>query len=215
MLRKLNKLSIFVILISLITSCAGIPANKVKLENYPTVTNKDSENINLNSTLQNNKNSQCEVRKKFTERWGSFLTCYIGVFPSFFTATIIPYYCQNIYELDASLVATIPESHLQSLPLTIKPSIKEAKEGDYYLNENNELTKLLKTYYLEDKVHEVWSLIWMLNPFSWDEATPERAKSETQSRMSQALARQVIHDANQFEECKKTQNQPNKITNKN
>jgi hypothetical protein len=45
----------------------------------------------------------------------------------------------------------------------------------------------------------------MLNPFSWDEKSPEYAKSQTYTRISEAIVRQVLNDAKNFKECYKNE----------
>jgi hypothetical protein len=227
-----------VLLMSILTSCAAISAKKIKPEDYPKVSENEikgikllydynsgdrkyyqhfndkvgeifsSEEYNIKYSGKNYKN--CEIKFSSDSYYPLEKFCNAYGILSGFTLFIIPAYCQKNFELKASLVTRIDESQLTNQSMIIKPNEEEAKEGEYFIDENNNLTKLLKRYYLKDKVHEVWSLIWgitwpIINPSKYIDGIdfPEEAKEDTKERISEALARQVIHDANQFEECKK------------
>ncbi len=132
-----------------------------------------------------------------------------------FTLFTFPYYCQHIYKAKATLISYPKDSQIHG---TIKTSIREAKIGDIFLDENDRPAKILKTYELKDKVHEIWSSLWMLswlvvepnkyssiqNKYLEVGRHPDVAKTETENTISEALVRQVLHDASTFEECQKT-----------
>ncbi len=161
---------------------------------------------------------------------------------TFFTVFIIPFYRQDNFEAKAFLVSYPSESYLKDKAINILPDqinlnktqIKQSKnknkgvvtatnylitqsgqkinEGDYFLDENNRLTKLLKTYELKDKVHEVWSSLWMLswfvvnpNKYAPNAEHPKDAKKIMEDKISEALTRSIINDASQFKECQKDQ----------
>lgn len=258
------KIFITIILaVSIISGCAGIPGNNVSLKNYPDVTKEELQDVNvtfvqyhakdlsekkdvdrMKNNYQGKMDTGCLATKNINIRWGSFLTCYVGFFPSAFTATIFPYYCQTIYEAQSSLIYHPTKSETDYLSkqslisdktfdITSLPKIsyqmpiyqtkkgnyiintnKDANqtkvyEGDYFIDEEGKVTKLLKTYYLKDKVHEVWSLPWTLLvdlPIylisGKDKPTPESAKLIVSEKVSTALMRSVLNDASKFEECK-------------
>jgi hypothetical protein len=124
---------------------------------------------------------------------------------TFFTLFAIPYYCQRTFEAKATLISYPKDSEVTG---NIVPSISSAKIGDLFLDENNRPAKLLKTYDLKDKVHEVWSLIWTLTWFFVDTkryssaTSPEGAAYQTEETISEALVRSILNDANKFEECR-------------
>jgi hypothetical protein len=153
---------------------------------------------------------------------------------TFFTLFTIPFYCQHNYQATATLIHYPLESSLKDRSININPKqvdfsnnkieIKHAKqgnylltedkqrinEGEYFLDENNNLAKLLKTYELKDKVHEVWSSLWMLswfviNPTKYapNAEHPKDAKKIVENTISEALVRQILNDAKSFPECQK------------
>jgi hypothetical protein len=91
---------------------------------------------------------------------------------------------------------------------------KRINEGDYFLDENNQIAKLLKTYELKDKVHEVWSSLMLLAAIPITPLrklpTPDAAKSQVENTISEALTRSILNDASSFEECKKSSSSLNK-----
>jgi len=225
--------------ITLITSicvgCAAIPGKNVKLENYPELKEVD-KNLGLsfeylnpdkldeyhqfnqvignlfkkNSVRQSselNKERGCSVKvhTKNEIKEDGFCEPYFAV--TFFTLFIVPFYCQEQYQANASLISYPKDSEIHG---TIKTSINEAKLGDIFLDENNQPAKLLKTYELKDKVHEVWSSLWMLswlvvepNKYAPNAEYPKDAEKIMKDKISEALVRQVLHDASTFEECRK------------
>lgn len=153
---------------------------------------------------------------------------------SYFTLFTLPFYCQHNYQAQASLIHYPSESSLKDRSININPKqvdfsnnkiqIKQTKkgnylltedkqrinEGEYFLDENNNLAKLLKTYELKDKVHEVWSSLWMLswfviNPTKYapNAEHPKDAKKIVENTISEALVRQILNDAKSFPECQK------------
>ena len=67
--------------------------------------------------------------------------------------------------------------------------------------------KVLKEYQLNDRAHEVWSIVipFLLPiPAVWDAQTEEGWGEEVVKRnIAKALTRQIIHDASKFQECQK------------
>jgi len=157
---------------------------------------------------------------------------------SYFTLFTLPFYCQHNYQATATLIHYPSESSLKDRSINVNPKqvdfsnnkiqIKQTKkgnylltedkqrinEGDYFLDENNNLAKLLKTYELKDKVHEYWSLIALLGEIfvavihpstikNSNISTPERAKIDTENNISEALTRSILNDAKSFPECQK------------
>lgn len=158
------------------------------------------------------------------------------------TLFLIPFYIPLDYQATATLIYYPSESYLKDKAINILPDqinlnktqIKQSKtknkgvvtitnylitqsgqkinEGDYFLDENNRLTKLLKAYELKDKVHEVWSSLWMLswfvvnpNKYAPNAEYPNDAKKIMEDKISEALTRSILNDASQFKECQKDQ----------
>lgn len=223
-----------ILIATFLTGCAGIPAKKIKLENYPNSEQKDLEKLDLsydvvafepnnggidfNKSLvsklesvdreilktNNDKPTKCVVKVSAMADTPWARTCIANYFLAGFTLFTIPYYCQHIYEAHATLISYPKDSEITG---NILPSITQAKAGDLFLDENNRAARLLKTYDLKDKVHEVWSSLWMLSWFvvdSWGRGpTPEGAKDLTKEAISEALVRSILNDAKTFPECTK------------
>jgi hypothetical protein len=236
-MKFLNKAVKIFLMITFLNSCAAIPANKIKLENYPKI--EDLENLSLSyeqvkfepnkkgfdisqniiktidekfkknkPAIKNKKinHSNCSV-KISAMHYASFpRTCIVNYFLAGFTLFTIPFYCQHTFEAHATLISYPKDSETRGH--NIKLSINQAKLGDFFLDENDRPAKLLKTYELKDKVHEVWSLLWMLSWFVYNpesSGTPEGAKKLTEENISEALVRSILNDASTFEECQKDQ----------
>jgi len=210
------------LMIFLLVSCAGIPGERVNLKDYPEINQKETKNLDLSYNITNKPdwikkynpqkypdpyenqvddsyilatktmeklNSNLGNLKSFSSKVGKCdvsistkvylpmpLTCFFHQYLSAFTLTIIPYYCQTIYEAKATLIST---------------------------SDN----RVLKEYYLKDKMHEVWSSLWFLSALLVDKwgrgPTPKGAGEIVEQNISEALARQIINEANQFSECRK------------
>jgi len=237
-MKFLNKTIKILLIISFLSSCADIPANKIKLENYKNFEQKDLEKLDLSyrhdnfyGVLKDYQNFDSNFIEKYKSK-GSFVKpldkssasacvievssikkmplqniCIVNYVTSFVTLFTLPFYCQHIYEARANLIFYPEESEIYGN--IIKPSLNQAKLGEIFLDENNRPAKLLKTYELKDKVHEVWSLIWTLTWFVVDTklysnaTTPEGATYKTQETISEALTRSIINDAIDHLECYK------------
>jgi hypothetical protein len=234
-MKLLNKTIKIFLITSFLSSCADIPANKIKLENYKNFEQKDLEKLDLSyrhdnfyGVLKDYQNFDSNFIEKYKSK-GSFVKpldkssasacvievssikkmplqniCIVNYVTSFVTLFTLPFYCQHIYEARANLIFYPEESEIYGN--IIKPSINQAKLGEIFLDENNRPAKLLKTYELKDKVHEVWSLIWMLSWFIYNPqsvGTPEGAKRIVENNISEALTRSIINDAIDHLECYK------------
>lgn len=218
----INIVKLFLIT-SLLTSCAGIPGEKIKLKNYPEVNGAEAKNLNLTFELKNRTGPNKILESKFIEfdikqsqknqkngckvvsviyAGNDLLTCpFITNIIAPFTLFTIPYYCQAKYQAKATLI------HLSQSPI-LDINGNPIKNP---ISPNPIEEKVLKEYYLEDKVHEVWSLFFIFGSFGIENKYidvgrhPEDAKNEVEQTLSQALTRQILHDASQFPECIKTQ----------
>lgn len=236
MVNCFNKLSLrkiisVLLIFNFLSGCAAIPAYKIKLESYPKINKEDAESLSLNySTFKFIPDKKgYEFTKKITKIINDNIVisqpsrcsveisnmhsallpraCVANYFLAGFTLFTIPFYCQHRYEIKANLISYPDESKISGVILS---SINQAKAGDLFLDKNNQLAKLLNRYHLEDKVHEVWSSLWMLswfivNPTKYAKTAehPKDARKITENNISEALVRQIIHDASQFEECQK------------
>ncbi len=213
----------------LVSSCAAIPANKIKVEDYPQIDPSNEIKISLKyetfkfepdkkgyvfdsaALLKLNKNIKSDAKASCTIKISTMHSapfprvCIANYFLAGFTLFAIPYYCQHTYEIKSSLISYPKDSQIYG---TIKTSIREAKLGDIFLDENDRPAKLLKTYEIKDKVHEVWSLLMILAaiPIKSLRELPsdESGKRIVENNVSEALVRQIIHDASTFEECQKS-----------
>lgn len=192
-----------------LASCAGIPGGRVKLESYPDVVKEDMKELSLAYKLEKsdrkhfniyesildepskvarNINSSIDAKliKTGLSQKESGASCMVKISSS----------SPNQLDGFCGLYYPIPFLTLFILPYYC-PNAYEAKATLTSTKDN----KVLKEYYLKDKVHEVWSLIWLLNPWSWDEMTPETAKGMVESNISEALVRSILNDAKTFPEC--------------
>ena len=257
-----------ILLTSLVGSCAGIPSNNVKLEDYPQIEQNKLDKITLSAEFYPSKNiikekeevfiyslkglnskktesNQC-LAKVYSKKnnksrnktyFSDILVIFYGAICQL-SLTIIPCYRQHIYQAQATLIHYPLEFSLRDKSINVNPKqvdfsnnkiqIKQTKkgnylltedkqrinEGDYFLDEDNNLAKLLKTYELKDKVHEYWSLIALLGEIfvavihpstikNSNISTPERAKIDTENNISEALVRSILNDAKSFPECQK------------
>ena len=199
-------------MINILTNCASIPANKVKLSDYPEVKKEEIKNLDLSYTYydftkSSFKNSEDRFDKKldklgikkYSENQkngcrveasvsGDIVDSFWGcpIFTNIiapFTLFIVPLYCQKGFYGRAKIIST----------------------------SNN---KTLKEYYLKDKAHEYWSLIATLGeltvaliyPPAFKNSniqTPESANAQIEQTISQSLTRQILNDAATFPECQK------------
>ncbi len=192
----LKKLSITIFLLFII-SCSGIESHQVKLEDFNKPTEEQIKKIDLqynNAHFMEYQYDNYKVKHKKPKSknppkclvnslvgdTNKLLTCPLPtnlIAP--ITLYIIPYYCAAHYTADAGLLFK---------------TNKIDSEGD-------PVYEVVKEFELKDKVHELWSSLWMLNPFAWDEPTPKVAKSRTHHRISEAMVRQVINEALSRKEC--------------
>ena len=225
-----------VLITSLLTSCAAIPANKIELKNYPEIKTEEAKGLNLSystfkfepdkkgyefdkvitskidQNIKPNTQSSCVVRISTMHSAPFPRTCIANYFLSGVTLFILPYYCQHTYEARATLISHPKDSEISG---AILPSISGAKPGDIFLESDDQPAKILKTYELEDKVHEVWSLLWMLswlvvepNKYAPNAEYPKDAVKITEDKISEALTRSILHDASTFKECQKPSSSP-------
>ncbi len=95
---------------------------------------------------------------------------------TFFTAFIVPYYCQQNYQINAKLISTKDNRILK----------------EYELKEKVHEIWSLPMFLVAIPVKSLRSI-----------PAPEGAKKMTEDKLAEALTRQVINDANNSSECKK------------
>lgn len=235
MVKILKNVLSAALITSLLTSCAGIPAGKVRLENYPEVqpdlsldlgyarmqfTEKTPDVKEKNFTdkivlelsrvgIKSDKKARClvEVSSHNDIKDSPFLAPYALI--SMLTLVIVPYYVPLTYEAQATLISHPKDSEISG---TILPSISGAKPGDIFLDSDDQPAKILKTYELKDKVHEVWSSLMLLAaiPITSLRKLPSAnaGKMITENTISEALVRSILHDASTFKECQKPPSSP-------
>jgi hypothetical protein len=202
-MKLIQKIINIVLTISLF-GCVSIPAGKVKLDDYPEVKKEEMKNLDLgfkvvnyekrenldsnfltvNKELENN-NTSCiaEISSRSEDKevrnlnvGDLFRIPYYLVCQ--LSLAIIPCYYQNDFEARATLIST--------------------KDN-----------KILKEYNLKDKTHEVWSLFFAISNFGVENKYisvlkhSEVADQEIEQTISEALTRQILHDASTFPECHK------------
>ncbi len=178
-------------------------------------------------------NKNCHVMISSNNDYGTSNVCQVYGILAGFTLFIVPAYCYWNYQVQASLIHYPSESSLRDKPINVNPKqvdfsnnkiqIKQTKkgnylltedkqrinEGEYFLDENNNLAKLLKTYELKDKVHEVWSLLMILAGFAikslHELPSDDYGRRIVENTISEALVRSILNDASNFKECQKDQ----------
>ncbi len=150
-------------------SCAAIPANKIKIDEYPKIDQSENSKVTLkyetfkfepdkkgysfdspvlsklNENSKGDSKAKCEVKISTMHSAPFPRVCIVNYVTSFFTLFVLPYYCQHTYEIKSLLISYPKDSQIHG---TIKTSIREAKIGDIFLDENDRPAKLLKTYEL-------------------------------------------------------------------
>ncbi len=218
-MNKAKRILVYFLFIFLF-SCSGFQYNKIKLIDYSDPKKDDLKNLDisyqderccviirgrnydsdLHSYLKNKEikknvenNSKCIIKMQ-SVRKSTF--CPITNLISPLTFAILPYYCRFKYEAHASLHAQ-DENQTQN-------NINN-QQNNQTQDESNQKYKTLKTYKLEDRVDEVWSFFYVLLLPIWEPKSPEYAKSQTYTRISEAITRQVLNDAKNFKECYKNE----------
>lgn len=203
--NKFIKIINTVLIITLVSGCGAFTGNNVKLKDYPAedlevkslslsyedkiVVNKEKnkryynsfinsmfeEKYNVLNSKKINYDTNCliEFLPENELREGNICTPYFAV--SFFTAFILPYYCNQKYEIKASLISQKDNKVLK----------------EYHLKDRvHELWSFFWLFTL---------------PFDFSEKinSPQSARYKVAEKLAKALTRQVIHDAKQFKECRK------------
>ncbi len=197
---------ILVIFIIFLSNCAGIPGKNLKLEDYPDISNISTDDLDITSKIirksdykeakgmsgfihsisntlskkkiesfhvRNKKIGPCELEIKPEI---DFIFCPITNLISPLTLTIIPYYCQQNYQINAKLISTKDNRILK----------------EYELKEKVHEIWSLPMFLVAIPVKSLRSI-----------PAPEGAKKMTEDKLAEALTRQVINDANNSSECKK------------
>ncbi len=200
----------YIFVIFLLSNCAGIPSNKIKLEKYPELITSDQIR-NLDLSYETISFQLTEYQRKFNSDFTYKITSLLEKLlekndkhNKLKTSSKCLVKISTTYE-DQSYIGAgyqaIATATLFILPYYM-PYNYESK-ATLISTKNN---RILKQYALKDKVHEVWSLIWAMSWFIYEPKfakTPEGAKRITEHNISEALVRQILNDASTFEECKK------------
>ena len=191
-----------IVIICLISGCASFQSGKVNVENYPAIDQIKVKNLNLSyyqvphDYKKNEKSLNYEVIKEFEKN-----DVLRSSLPS----------VSNSCSIEVVSIKTTPFQNLCAANYIV--SFFTLFSFPLYCQHNFEAKatlktpsgKILKEYQLNDRAHEVWSvLIPLLLPIPavWDAQTEKGWGDEVVKRnIAQALTRQIIHDASNFKEC--------------
>ena len=202
MIPQINKLKSLLAFTALF-SCASFPGNKVDPGSYLVPNKQELQNINLSFEQGKYSYKKNEISFNWviinelenygvdwTDSTNKPNTCEVEII----SVTKEQSITAASYQYIASLTLfTIPyyQFHQYQAKATLKTS-----SG-----------KILKEYQLNDRAHEVWSIVipFLLPiPAVWDAQTEQGWGEEVVKRnIAKALTRQIIHDASKFQECRK------------
>lgn len=198
------------IIICLLSSCASIPSRKVDLKKIPEITSNDIKKIDL-SYRYNELQQDIPNYKKFDNHVGNKIR--LGAYKINLYQESKPTSCfiEISTNIHIPLVGVAVTNYIVSFAtLFLVPSYRQTIYQAKVKLISKKDNKVLKTYELKDKIHEIWSSLWMLSWFvvkpskySPNAEHPKEAVKNMKNTISEALVRQVIHDANQFPECQK------------
>ena len=191
-----------ILIASLLASCAGLPGRNVKLENYPKITNEEYRNLSIGYKKINF--DLADKNKKFTNNFDLAIISELklkNIFEDKNNTHACVIRISSINEEQSYLAAGYQA--FATVTLFIFPYYWQHTYQAHATLISTSDNRILKEYDLKDKVHEVWSSLWMLNPWSWNEPSPEYGKKIVEETISEALTRSVLSDAAQFPECQK------------
>ncbi len=211
--RNLSKTTKLILIISLLNSCAGIPANKVKLSDYPRVESNAIKNLDITYEYHDfvEKREEEDMAKIAITTEAKLIKLGIKKRSEKQSAKckIVTSMSSGVYDFWGCPIFT----NILSIPtLTIIPYYCQIGFRGGAVLIDTKTNKTLKTYELKDKVHEVWSSLWMLswfivnpNKYAPNAEYPNDAKKIMEDKISEALTRSILNDASQFKECQKDQ----------
>ncbi len=208
---KLKQIISLILTIILTSNCAGIPGKNVKLEDYPEINDEEVRKIDLtikNSTryitqdeIKNSANLDYYFSLKAIDE---FKKNKINKFNNVNSkcALDLNFKVRNNFAPICFL-----NYYISGFTLTIIPYYCQQTYTAHATLISTQDNRILKTYDLKDKVHEVWSLLLLLAAIPIkslrDIPAPEGAKHQTETKLSTALTRQILRDAATFKECQK------------
>ena len=208
-----NKTIKMVLIASLVGGCAGIPANKIKVSDYPEAKSEEIKNLDIAYEYYDFVEKREGRNPAEIDITTEAKLIKLGIKKHSKTQNtkckIVASMNSGVYNFWGCPIFT----NILSIPtLTNIPyycQIEFIGSADLIDTKTN---KTLKTYELKDKVHEVWSLLMILAGFVYkplhELPSDDYGKRITESTISEALTRSILNDASSFEECKKDQALP-------
>jgi len=208
--KNLNKAINLILIISFLSSCAGIPANKIKLSDYPDIKSDAVKNLDIayeyHDFVEKREGENPAKIDITTEAKLIKLGIKKNSENQNAKCKILTSMSSGVYDFWGCPIFT----NIISIPtLTIIPYYCQIGFRGGAVLIDTKTNKVLKSYELKDKVHEVWSSLMVLAaiPIKPIRKLPSAraGKLIVENNISEALTRSILNDASNFKECQKDQ----------
>jgi hypothetical protein len=208
--ENLSKAINLIFIIGFLNGCAGIPANKIKLSNYPDIKSDAVKNLDIAYEYHDFvEKREGENRAKIDITTEAKLI-KLGIKKNSENQNakckILTSMSSGVYDFWGCPIFT----NIISIPtLTVIPYYCQIGFRGGAVLIDAKTNKVLKSYELKDKVHEVWSLLMILAGFAINSLhelpSDDYGRRIVENTISEALTRSILNDASNFKECQKDQ----------
>lgn len=206
--ENLSKAINLIFIIGFLNGCAGIPANKIKPSNYPDIKSDAVKNLDIAYEYHDFvEKREGENRAKIDITTEAKLI-KLGIKKNSENQNakckILTSMSSGVYDFWGCPIFT----NIISIPtLTVIPYYCQIGFRGGAVLIDTKTNKILKSYELKDKVHEVWSSLMLLVaiPIKPIRKLPSAraGKLIVENNISEALVRSILNDAKSFPECQK------------
>lgn len=208
--KNLSKAISLIFIIGFLSGCAGIPANKIKLSDYPDIKSNAVKNLDIayeyHDFVEKREGENPAKIDITTEAKLIKLGIKKNSENQNAKCKILTSMSSGVYDFWGCPIFT----NIISIPtLTIIPYYCQIGFRGGAVLIDTKTNKVLKDYELKDKVHEVWSLLMILAGFAikslHELPSDDYGRRIVENTISEALTRSILNDASNFKECQKDQ----------
>ena len=206
--ENLSKAINLIFIIGFLNGCAGIPANKIKLSNYPDIKSDAVKNLDITYEYHDFVEKREEEDSAKIDITTEAKLIKLGIKKSSDSKNakckIVTSMSSGAYDFWGCPIFT----NIISIPtLTIIPYYCQIGFRGGAVLIDTKTNNILKSYELKDKVHEVWSLLMILAGFAikslHELPSDDYGRRIVENNISEALTRSILNDAKSFPECQK------------
>ena len=206
--ENLSKAINLIFIIGFLNGCAGIPANKIKLSNYPDIKSDAVKNLDIayeyHDFVEKREGGDPAKIDITTEAKLIKLGIKKNSENQNAKCKILTSMSSGVYDFWGCPIFT----NIISIPtLTVIPYYCQIGFRGGAVLIDAKTNKILKSYELKDKVHEVWSLLMILAGFAikslHELPSDDYGRRIVENTISEALTRSILNDASNFKECQK------------